>query len=323
MVHGPELERGSPIGELEANAATLAAKFPELLVEAQHAAQTVSHGTHGRRRSGPGETFWQFRRFETGDTAGTIDWRRSAGSDHLFVREREWEAAHSVWIWLDTLPSMGFRSHLSRATKAERAIVLGLAIAELLARAGERVGLLGGQIWSGRRAAHRLAEALARELATGGKQSSLPARVEVNAFSECLLIGDFLEPVNELAPKLEQIAKQGVRGHLVQVLDPAEELLPYEGHTEFVSSKGGERIIAGRAESLRKLYRERLLGHRRSLMEMANRLNWSFLLHHSDCPAEHALLALHTRMAGLEGDYRYRESPGSQQRLLDNGTARP
>ena len=116
--------------------------MPALLIEAQRVAHTVTHGIHGRRRAGPGETFWQFRHFDYNDSCSGIDWRRSASSDHLFVREREWEAAHTVWLWVDLSPSMQFRSSLSKTSKESRAVVLGLALSELLARAGERVGVL-------------------------------------------------------------------------------------------------------------------------------------------------------------------------------------
>ncbi len=74
-----------PAEEPEAHA--LAARMPALFIEAQHVAHTVTHGTHGRRRAGPGETFWQFRHYDQNDARAGIDWRRSAISDHLFVRE--------------------------------------------------------------------------------------------------------------------------------------------------------------------------------------------------------------------------------------------
>ncbi|HYH70868.1 MAG TPA: DUF58 domain-containing protein, partial [Methyloceanibacter sp.] len=118
--------------------------MPSLLVEAQRVAHTVTHGTHGRRRAGPGETFWQFRHFDQNDSHAGIDWRRSGSSDTLYVREREWEAAHTVWLWVDLSPSMQFRSRLAKILKESRAVVLGLALTELLARGGERVGVMGG-----------------------------------------------------------------------------------------------------------------------------------------------------------------------------------
>lgn len=300
----------TPVHALEARAHVLAARMPALLVEARRVAHTVTHGIHGRRRAGLGETFWQFRHFGNSDTASAIDWRRSASSDHLYVREREWEAAHTVWLWLDLSPSMDFQSHLTSRSKTERAIVLLLAIAELLVRGGERIGLIGGPPWSGRASVRKLAEAIVQNIAaaedTDREALSVPPLAALSRFSECLLFSDFLEPFEKLAPRLEALAQQDVRGHLVQILDPAEETLPYEGRTEFAAAEGEERMIAGRAETLRERYQARVTAHREALIDETRRLEWSFLLHHTDHPAEQPLLALHTRLAGLEHDYRYR-----------------
>ncbi|MGH6735851.1 MAG: DUF58 domain-containing protein [Methyloceanibacter sp.] len=291
-----------PFPAEEAEAHGLAARMPALLIEAQRVAHTVTHGTHGRRRAGPGETFWQFRHYDLNDSVSGIDWRRSASSDHLFVREREWEAAHTAWLWVDLSASMRFRSSLSKTTKESRAVVLALALAELLARAGERVGLLGSLPFSGRHAGRKVAEVLLRETA----DASLPPPARLSRFSECLLFSDFLEPVNESAERFQEIAAQGVRGHLIQVLDPAEETLPYAGRTEFTASEGGDRIIAGRAESLRESYQERMSRHRLDLANAARRLGWSFVVHHTDRPAEEVVLSVHSHLAGLDRDYRYR-----------------
>lgn len=288
----------------EAEAHGLAARIPALLIESQRVAHTVAHGTHGRRRAGPGETFWQFRHYDSNDARSGIDWRRSGSSDHLFVREREWEAAHTVWLWIDLSPSMRFRSSLSKVAKESRAMVLGLALAELLARGGERVGLMGGPPFTGRAAARRVAEMLLGDTSTG----SLPPNAKLSRFSECLLFSDFLEPVADLAARCEEIASQNVRGHLIQILDPAEETLPYTGRTEFAASEGRDRVIAGRAETLRERYHERLERHRTDLMNMTRRLGWSFIVHHTDRPPEEAVLAIHSRLAGIERDYRYRPS---------------
>jgi uncharacterized protein (DUF58 family) len=291
-----------PFSGEEAEAHGLAARMPALLIESQRVAHTVAHGTHGRRRAGPGETFWQFRHYDQNDSVTGIDWRRSAGSDNLFVREREWEAAHTVWLWVDLSPSMRFRSSLSRTTKESRCVVLSLALAELLARGGERVGVLGGLPFTGRAAARRVAEVLLGETS----EASLPPKAKLSRFAECLLFSDFLEPIEATVARMETIAAQGVRGHLVQVLDPAEETLPYTGRTEFAASEGRDRVIAGRAENLREQYQERLRRHRTELVELTQRLGWSFLVHHTDRPPEEAVLVVHNRLAGLERDYRYR-----------------
>jgi uncharacterized protein (DUF58 family) len=283
--------------EVEGEAHRLADQLPDLQVEAVRIANTVAHGIHGRRRAGPGETFWQFRQFQSNDSATLIDWRRSASSDHLFVREREWEAAHTVWLWPDLSPSMDFRSDLAPATKRDRVLILTLALAELLVRGGERVGLLGlTRPTASRRATTKLAEALALNARTALLAESLPPPERVGRFSGVILISDFLDPVEPLIARLRTIAGDQVSGHLVQVLDPAEETLPYEGRAEFLGLEGDHRWLAERTENLRGAYRARLEAHRAAVRAAAQSLGWTFLLHHTDRSAAEPLLALVQRM---------------------------
>src|SRR5713226_3597524 len=136
-------EEAREIGRALGDGRSLAATMPRLILEARRVAATVIHGLHGRRRAGPGENFWQYRRFISGEPASRVDWRRSARDDHLYVRELEWEAAHTVWIWPDRSPSMNFASPLVRDSKLFRALVIALALAEVLVEAGERVGIPG------------------------------------------------------------------------------------------------------------------------------------------------------------------------------------
>lgn len=291
---------------LQRDAHALADRLPDLLLEADRIASTVAHGIHGRRRAGPGETFWQFRHLESQDPAQLIDWRRSASSDNLYVREREWEAAHTVWLWPDLSASMDFSSHLAKETKRDRAVVLMLATAELMVRSGERVGLLGlTQPTASRRAATRLAEALATAANAAALNSSQPPNARLSRFSSAILFSDFLDPVPEIRAYLETLAGAGVNGHLVQILDPAEETLPYEGRTEFLGTEGGEVWIADRAESLRTRYQEKLKAHRAEIGELATRLGWSFLVHHTDRPASEPLLTLIMRLEGRDGGYKW------------------
>jgi len=295
---------------LERDAHELAGRLPDLLLEADRIAQTVAHGIHGRRRAGPGETFWQFRVYEPQDAAQLIDWRRSASSDHLYVREREWEAAHTLWLWPDLSPSMQFKSHLASVTKRDRALVLMLAAAELLVRGGERVGLLGlTQPTTSRRASRRLAEAIASHPNAPQVSSGRPSATRISRYSGVILFSDFLDPIDEVRESIEALAAGGASGHLVQVLDPAEETLPYEGRTEFLPLEGGTTWVADRAESLRARYRARLEAHREELRSLAVRLGWSFLVHHTDRPPTEPLLTLSMRLEGREHGYRWSGAP--------------
>jgi uncharacterized protein (DUF58 family) len=296
---------GTSVRGLEGEAHKLADRLPELVLDAMRISSTVAHGIHGRRRAGPGETFWQFRQLGALDAATSIDWRRSASSDTLYVREREWEAAHTVWLWPDLSESMNFKSHLSAITKRDRAVVLALAAAELLVAGGERVGLLGlTRPTAARRAATRLAESLVLHGDKPEATRSLPPEVRLARFSGAILISDFLDPIETIAARLRAIAGTDVSGHLVQVLDPAEETLPYDGRAEFVGPEDGAHWIADRAESLRERYQAKLAAHREALADVARRLGWTLLIHHTDRPASEPLLALAMRLRGDAAGYR-------------------
>ncbi|MBS0241761.1 MAG: DUF58 domain-containing protein [Proteobacteria bacterium] len=299
----------------------LADRLPELVLEALRISSTVAHGIHGRRRAGPGETFWQFRQLGLQDPATSIDWRRSASSDNLYVREREWEAAHTVWLWPDLSASMAFNSHLSGTVKRDRAVVLALAAAELLVAGGERVGLLGlTRPTAARRAATKLAESLALNAGKPELTQSLPPDARIARFSGAILFSDFLDPVEDIAARLRAISGSDVAGHLVQILDPAEETLPYEGRAEFLGLEDGTQWIADRIESLRDRYREKLLAHREALADVARRLGWTLLVHHTDRPAAEPLLALMQRLKGDAADYRMAGADGRPDAAAGGGS---
>jgi uncharacterized protein (DUF58 family) len=287
---------------LERDSTAVADALPEILIEAVRAAQSIAYGLHGRRRAGPGETFWQFRRFLDGEPAARVDWRRSARDDFLYVREREWEAAHTVFLWPDRSASMHLRSKLARASKRNRALMLALALGILLVEGGERAALLGlTRPTANRRVAMLFAEALARE---SNPVESLPPAETLPRFSEFVVIGDLLDPADIVEARLSKLAENGARGHLVMILDPVEESFPFGGRAVFVDPESGARWLAGRAETLRRGYAEALAAHKAALATMSARLGWSFLVHHTDRPAHEALLALRARLmepADLKG----------------------
>ncbi|HEY8014108.1 MAG TPA: DUF58 domain-containing protein, partial [Dongiaceae bacterium] len=211
----------------------LAARLPPLLIAALRVAATVEQGVHGRRRIGTGDAFWQFRQYQPGEPATRIDWRQSAKSDRLFLRETEWAAAQSVWFWRDASASMDWHSAPGLPRKRERAEVLTLALASLLLRAGERVALLGGDLPPS--ASRATVERMALELdaADAAGSESLPPGRPLPRHAQLVLMGDFLSPLPAIEAALRPHAERGVKGHLLMVSDPAEESLPFLGRVRF------------------------------------------------------------------------------------------
>lgn len=270
--------------------------LPPLLVAAERVANTVAQGVHGRRRVGQGDAFWQFRPYQVGDTTTKIDWRQTAKTQHVFIRENEWEAAQSVWLWRDDSPSMRWRSNRNFPEKAERSELLLLALASILMRGGERVALLGAGYPPsvGRATMIRMAETLARG---GGFGANAPASDPLPRHAHVVLFSDFLGPIEEIEQSIASLAGRGVMGHVVQVLDPAEETLPFSGRVRFEGLEAEGTHLINRAEQVREQYMQRLAARRDRLRELCRPRGWSFTLHHSDAPPQAALLALYGLMA--------------------------
>ncbi len=272
----------------------LAARLPRLILEARRVAATIMHGLHGRRRAGSGENFWQYRRFVSGEPSSNIDWRRSAQDDHLYVREREWEASHTIWLWLDRSVSMNFSSHLSEWSKLDRAIVVAFALSEVLVQGGERVGLPDLMRPSANRnIIEKMAQVILHDSA---ERTSLPPNFAPAPFSEVLLLSDLWSPVDEFRRTIDQLSAKGARGHVVQIVDPAEESLPYSGRVEFVEPEGLGSITAGRAQLWRTDYQTLIANHRAALRAAAEQVGWSFTVHRTDRGPTELLFAIHARM---------------------------
>ena len=294
---GDEENKATQLATGEARA--LAATMPRLILEARRIAATVIHGLHGRRRAGPGENFWQYRRFVSGEAARRVDWRRSARDDHLYVREQEWEAAHTVWIWPDRSPSMVFASTLATDTKLSRTLVVAFALAQVLVEGGERIGIPGLMRPTGsRNVMDKMAEAIVHDV---GERASLPPSFSPSPLAEIVMLSDFWSPIGEVHATIAQLSATGAQGHAVQIVDPAEETFPYSGRVEFIEPEGAGEITAGRAETWRNDYEARIARHRAEIKLETDRLAWSFAIHRTDRPASELLLALHARMGAGPG----------------------
>ena len=276
------------------------AALPALLVAADRVALTVIQGVHGRRRVGQGDSFWQFRRYQPGDATSRIDWRQSAKSRAVFVRETEWEAAASVWLWRDASPSMRWSSQPQLTQKAERAELALLALGGLLVNGGERIAQLGTgeRPVTGRAVLRRLAATLQIERRHDDTDSpSLPRRMPLPAYGHVVWFSDFLAPLDETETLVRYYAGMGVFGHNVQVLNPAEEELPFTGHVRFSALEGTGTHLVRRVEAVRTAYAQRLTAQREGLARIAQASGWTLHQHRTDHAPETLLLSLYLAMA--------------------------
>ncbi len=285
----------APTSDLRSRAEVLGQSLPALLAEAEMLASHVMLGEHGRRRAGLGDEFWQYRPAHEGDSARMIDWRRSARSDAHFVQTREWQAAQSVTLWVDPSRSMSFSGDKARAPKADRARLIALALAVLLLRGGERVGLAGGDPpRSGRAQMLRLAAGLGDDIA----DYAAPVADGIVSHGRAVFVSDFLGDLGGIEAALARASDRGARGVLLQVLDPAEEEFPFDGRTIFESMGGTLRHETLRAGELRTKYLARLAERKDRLAVLARAVGWQFSTHHTGGGAQAALLWAYRALEG-------------------------
>jgi len=256
-------------------AQSLANGLPKLILAAERLAFLAAPGLHGRRRGGPGDSFWQFRDWQNGDDVRRIDWRRSAQGDRLYFNEREWDAQASIALSLDDTPSLDFSSAPAIPTKRERASLLLLALACILLQAGERVALSGiTPPLRGKSALYNLAAALI----TGGHAPVIPNARHV-------IFGDFLRPDPAFA------APMG--GAVMHILDSAECDFPYRGRIIFEGLADEPEAEAANAADWGPAYRARIAAQRDAVIRAALLTGQTPLFHRTDHPPAHALAALY------------------------------
>lgn len=273
--------------------------LPALLLQAEKIAASLQAGTHGRRRSGSGEDFWQFRPYHSGEPATAIDWRQSARSpieNTFWVRERERENAQSLLVWCDPSASMDWRSSNQVPTKRERAQLCTLALAGAALRGGERAGLLtgpeAGRVFGGAQVLSRLGEAL---LHASTDEPELPPLNALSPQTDLVLISDFLWEEDRIEAVLKHCASRPVRVHLLCILDPGERSLNQTGRIRFSGLEGGVLTLPA-VESLNSAYEHAVAAHLDALKASAANLHADCIVHETSQDPLPALLALHLAM---------------------------
>jgi uncharacterized protein (DUF58 family) len=273
----------------------LAAALPPLLIEAERVADSVWSGLHGRRRAGVGESFWQFRPYDSGDPAERIDWRQSARGDKIYVRLREWEAAQTACLWADASGSMRYASDKNLPTKADQARLLLLALASLLLRGGEKILWGEGENFAALNGKAGLERAASGE---GMPASSLPPLPPQLHHAQMILASDFLMPPEALQLRMQAYTAQNLRGIFLHIIDPLEASFALEGRVELQGMEAENSFLVPNAAALRDAYSQRFTEHQARLQHIAESAGWFYLRHVTDQAPQAALLRLYQYLAG-------------------------
>jgi len=276
-----------PFLKVRHTAQGIASDLPALKQSAHDIASQILHGSHGQRKQGGYENFWQFREYNEIDRPQDIDWRQSAKNEHVFIREKELQTPQSVYFWTKCSAGMRFQSAQALHSKAEAAAILNVALAILFQAGDERVGALdakGGKANAGRSDSYidAIARVATQKEAAGLPQFSLPSK------SAAVLSGDFLEDIDAIETCFHALSSQRSRGLVIQTLDPAELTLPYNGRTIFEGSDKADYRIDN-VSSIRGEYQKRIKDHTQQIEHICQQQEWNYYLHVTDTPMNQTL----------------------------------
>ena len=268
-----------------AEAQDIAGRLPDILMQAEKIAASLTAGPLGRKRKGQGDDFWQFRAYDPqSDSADRIDWRRSASQDKLFVREREDMRPHKAVIWLDPSTSLHYTSDEKHKTKFEYGFIAACILANLLTRGGQTVMSTDSQV----QVTHPQQLARLTDYWLDGDPLS---DFNPGANTDVILISDFL---NTNLKDLARIKKQ-VRGHNRQLYtliptDRAELSYPFTGHLKFETVEDDYNLETQNAHAMKTQYLDALKKHHDKISGIVGEKHLSLML--TDHPLKDAGLDL-------------------------------
>ena len=245
-----------------------------ILLEARRLSRSLRMGEHGRRIAGAGSDFWQFRKFENGlDSPRLINWKQSAKSDGLFVRETEWSAPQTLSIMVDRTADH-FIDHPK--SKAYLNALIALTLGYVYADASEKVRIDCDEFLQMDRPSDQaeIAETLMR---TNNQAWQLPSANNISQNSKALLLSSFFNDVEKLSEYIPQYAERGVTGCLLQVLTKNEITFPFSGRVKFENASGSTVFQSDQARALRAEYLEKLQQNNEQLQSIAAACGWTFL----------------------------------------------
>ncbi len=281
-------------------------------VAARHAVESVLQGQHRSINRGLSVEFAGHRPYIPGDDLRHLDWQVWARTDRYDVRVYEEETRLRATLVVDYSGSMGYERAGAAVSKCDYARMLAAALAFLMIRQGDAVGLalvdhrLREHLPYGGTMGHLLNLLGRLEDQEAGGETHLGSVLEVLAErldrrGLVILISDVFDDLESFTRALHHLRHRRQDIRVFQVLDRDEDLFPFRGTNEFVGLEG-EAPLRLDADRIRSGYREVMTGHARQVETACHALGVAY----SRCTTADDLamslveaLTAHGRMAGV------------------------
>jgi len=231
------------------------AQVADLTLRARRLVEGAISGSHRSPFHGFDVEFAQYREYAPGDDLRRLDWRVFARTERHYIKQYEEESNVRVHFLVDASASMNYRGARARLSKFDYASTLVVALAMLLSRQQDAVGLVlfdeeattvlppsatQAQIAVITELLERCEPARTTEL--GGLLQSLTDQLRRRGM--VVIVSDFFTDPAGLQDGLNRLRFAGHEVVALQVLDRDEIELPFDGQTRFLDIEGDEELIA-------------------------------------------------------------------------------
>jgi uncharacterized protein (DUF58 family) len=249
----------------------------------------VSTAYTGARRSvkvGRGISPVGYREYRKGDDFKFVDWKVYARTEKLYVREHEEERSLAVHLLLDASSSMAFGDKFAFASK----VAMGFAYMAIKENEKFSISKFGemlepGETKGGRRNLFRAMEDLDRTAPSGGtdfKRTAEQFDLTIRSTSLVVVISDFLDDVESLVASIYKLSSHDLI--LIQILDPAEADLDFEGDLRFIDMESKESVMTRVTPKVKEEYIAKMNEHNRRIRETCNAVGADLFTYTTDTP---------------------------------------
>ncbi len=300
-VHMPSSKEN--ISNLRHEAERLISGLSDVALHTHRTKAHILHGRHAQKKSGAGENFWQFRTYQDTDAPQNIDWRQSAKTDNVYIRQHEHQSVNRAFLWCAQGQNMDFSSAPQLKSKQVHAHLLMLSLSLLLIKSDEQIGIYG-DIKTGR--SERTLDKIMVKLSDKSSDDILPdiSNFLLPSHTGFIGIGDFLSPIEAINQHIEFLAARAGSGLLIQVLDPAEiDLCTLSGRVHFEGINASETQLVNNVQAISSAYSQRIKEHNTHIHNICKHHGWHYILHRTDTPVEQTLHEIWEMNAELGGRY--------------------
>jgi uncharacterized protein (DUF58 family) len=219
-------------------------------------------GLHRSPFHGYSAEFSQYRHYRSGDDLKYVDWKLFARTDRLYTKQFRETTNLLAQIAVDTSASMDYAGS-GGVTKFEYARLLAAALAHLVSRQGDAVGLVtyadairqflpsrGGQVHL-----RALLLALGRATASGGTNTAAALARTIDLLKRrglLVVLSDLYDEDAQVERAIMRAAHIGHETIVFHVLTRDELSLPFRGDVELEDPETGQRVMSNGAASARE-----------------------------------------------------------------------